>query len=84
MFFPLPKVVIFNMHPYDFYIPLISKHIKGWKKIAHLRNANNAFDIFSQILNTLKNKGYEFMFMSELNRYLREDQTLKKLPLAEK
>ena len=84
MFFPLPKVVILNMHPYDFYIPLISKHIKGWKKIAHMRNANNAFDIFNLILNTLINKGYEFMFMSELNHYLREDQTLKKLPLDEK
>ncbi|MBW1642180.1 MAG: polysaccharide deacetylase family protein [Deltaproteobacteria bacterium] len=84
MFFPLPKVVILNVHPYDFYIPLISKYIKGWKKIAHLRNSNNAFDIFNHILKMLKNKGYEFMFMSELNRYLREVQTLKKLPLVEK
>lgn len=83
-FFPLPEVVIFNLHPYDFYIPLISKYIKGWKKIAHLRNANNSFDMFHQILKALKNNGYEFMLMSELHRFLKENQPLKKIPLEKK
>ena len=82
--FPLPNVFVLNLHPYDFYIPLISRYINGWKKIAHLRNANNAFQLFDRILKMLREKGYEFMFMSEANRVLRDDQAIKKVPLEQR
>jgi len=78
-FFPLPEVVVFNLHPYDFYIPSISNYIHGWKKIAHLRNARDAFDIFHRILYMLKEKGYEFMTMSGAQQLFKEHSSLKQI-----
>jgi Polysaccharide deacetylase len=79
--FPLPDIVIMDSHPYDFYIPLISHHLKGWKKYAHLRNGKHAFLVFDRILKWLKRAGYEFMFMSELTQYLLTNGDLNKISL---
>ena len=52
--FPLPEIVVLDSHPYDFYIHLLANKMKGWKKVAHLRNANRAFGLFEDIIIMLK------------------------------
>jgi len=79
MFFPLPDVVILGSHPYDFYIPLIIDNIKGWKRFGHLRNARRTFDIFEQIVKMLNGQGYEFMYMSELSRYVQSMPDIRQI-----
>jgi peptidoglycan/xylan/chitin deacetylase (PgdA/CDA1 family) len=69
-FFPLPDVVILDSHPYDYYINRIAGNLHGWKRYAHLRNCDKAFEVFEAIVALLKEKGYEFMLMSELYEYV--------------
>jgi len=69
-FFPLPDVVILDSHPYDYYINRIAGNLHGWKRYAHLRNCDKAFEVFEATVTLLKEKGYEFMLMSELYEYV--------------
>jgi len=81
--FPLPDAVVLDSHPYDFYIPLIAHHLKGWKRLAHLRNAWQAFDVFEQIIKMLKSRGYEFAYMSELSRHIRRMPNTRRISVDE-
>ncbi len=76
-FFPLPDVVVLDSHPYDYYTNRIAANIRGWKRYAHLRNGDKAFEVFESVVTLLQEKGYEFMFMSELYKYVTD---LPKLP----
>ena len=78
-FFPLPDVVILDSHPYDYYINQIAGNIHGWKKYAHLRNCDQAFEVFESVITLLREKGYEFMLMSELYKYV---TNLSELPIV--
>jgi peptidoglycan/xylan/chitin deacetylase (PgdA/CDA1 family) len=69
--FPLPDVVVVVSHPYDYYVPLIADHLQGWKKLAHLRNSHRTFNVFEDMVRLLRRKGHEFVYMSELNNYIR-------------
>jgi peptidoglycan/xylan/chitin deacetylase (PgdA/CDA1 family) len=79
--FPLPDVVVLGSHPYDFYVSLIAHHLKGWKRLAHLRNARRAFDLFEQTVKLLRGRGYEFMYMSELNDHVRRLPHVPRIPV---
>jgi len=82
-FFPLPSAVVLGSHPYDFYVSLIAQYLKGWKKHAHLSNAQQASRIFEQIIDMLRQQGYEFAYMSDLNHYVREMPDVPSIPLQE-
>ena len=69
--FTLPEIAVLWSHPYDFYVSSIAHHLSGWKKVAHLRNADRAFELFEQIVALLNDQGYEFIYMSELNDHVR-------------
>lgn len=67
--FPLPDVVVTYFHPFDLYVPEISQNISGWKRWAHLRNANRATSILRDIIVLLKSRGYRFVLMRDLAKY---------------
>lgn len=69
--FPLPDVVIFDSHPYDYYVNRIAGNIHGWKRYAHLRNADQAFELFQSVISILRDQGYEFWYMSELYEHVK-------------
>ena len=68
--FPLPDVIILDSHPYDYYINRIVDNIHGWKRYAHLRNADRSFELFQSMISILSDQGYEFWHMSELYEYV--------------
>lgn len=63
---PLPPVVIIDSHPYDFYVGRCLPRVAGWKKLAHSRNAANAYRLLDRLVGTLKDRGYGFVSMSRL------------------
>jgi peptidoglycan/xylan/chitin deacetylase (PgdA/CDA1 family) len=79
--FPLPDVVVLCSHPYDFYASSVSRYQTGWKRVAHWRNADQAFDLFEQMIELLIDRGFEFGHMSELSEYVRELPDLRKIPV---
>jgi len=81
--FPLPDVVILGSHPYDFYVPLIAHDMKGWKKYAHLRNSERAFDLFEEIIGMLRDLNYEFLFMSELYNHVKGSANVPEVSVDE-
>ena len=64
--FGLPDILVIDTHPYDFFIRNHLQRIKGWKKLAHARNADNAISLFDQLLATLKNSGYKFVYIDDI------------------
>ena len=79
--FPLPDVVILDSHPYDFYVKQISDNITGWKRYAHLRNADQAFSLFQEVISVLIEQGYDFWFMSDLNNYYKNTTNFPRIPI---
>ncbi|MBS59874.1 MAG: hypothetical protein CL606_00955 [Anaerolineaceae bacterium] len=79
--FPLPDIVVIDSHPYDYYINRIAGNIQGWKRYAHLRNSEEAFSVFESVVALLQEKGYEFMFMSELYKYVADLPKLPTIPV---
>lgn len=73
--FPLPNVVVTYFHAYDLYVGEIAQHTHGWKRLAHMRNAANATTMLSQLISTLKARGYTFATMKDVAARLK-DETL--------
>jgi hypothetical protein len=65
-FLGLPDIVIINSHPYDFTISDCIDRIPGWKRLAHGRNAANAFRFTECMLDFLLDQGYQFISYSLL------------------
>jgi hypothetical protein len=72
-FFGLPDILIIDSHPYDFFMTDHLHRIKGWKRLAHARNAKNTLSLFDGLLETLKNNGYNFVYIDELLEHLNPD-----------
>jgi peptidoglycan/xylan/chitin deacetylase (PgdA/CDA1 family) len=64
--FGLPNIVIFLCHPYDFTLHAQLHRIKGWKRYAHGRNADNAEQIFERFVDYMKSKGYQFVYVDDV------------------
>lgn len=75
--FGLPDVVVSLSHPYDFYTHLTADGLSGLEKFALLRNARHGFDYFEKMITTLKERGYQFIFVSELYQRMQAQPYLK-------
>lgn len=64
--FGLPDILIIDTHPYDFFIKNHLHRVKGWKKIAHARNADNAMLLFDYLLVELNKLGYKFVYVNDV------------------
>ena len=64
--FPLPDTVVTYIHPYDLYISEVAGNLQGWKRQAHLRNAEHAPELLVEIVHLLKRRGYTFISMRDL------------------
>lgn len=65
-FFGLPAITLLLSHPHDFYFAEIPDNTTSrleWAALA--RNSARAFDYFDNMLGTLKQQGYKFVFISE-------------------
>jgi peptidoglycan/xylan/chitin deacetylase (PgdA/CDA1 family) len=72
--FRLPNYVLLLSHPHDFYFANIpNTTTKGLERIALSRNSNKAFDYFDKMIQFLSKQGYEFVFISELYRNVKDD-----------
>ena len=72
--FPLPDQTAVLTHPYDHYFHLLPDHTDGWEKPLMQRNAESAFDLLEKMIIFLRNRGYEFEFLSGLCNYLDANQ----------
>ncbi len=79
--FPLPDIVVTYLHPYDLYVEEVVNHVTGWKRLAHRRNSRNALVLLSQLIRTLKGRGYRFALMRDVAGLMR-DRKLRTVPLA--
>ena len=64
--FGLPKITLLLSHPHDFYFHLVANGSHGLEKFALSRNAINGFDYFEKMISALKERGYQFCFLSEI------------------
>jgi len=78
--FGLPKCIVIDTHPYDFTIKKQLPLIKGWKRFAHARNADNTFELFDKLLKMLVDMGYTFVYVDELITKLNHDN-MKRISL---
>ena len=80
--FGLPDVVIALAHPYDFYTHLMADGLAGWERFALTRSAGRDFDYFENMIVALKERGYQFVFVSELlDRLAAGQDSLQHVPL---
>jgi len=77
--FGLPDVVVSLSHPYDFYNHLTADGLSGLEKFALMRNAQHGFDYFENMLIALQERGYQFIFVSELFQRVQAQTNLKNL-----
>ena len=78
--FGLPDTALFLSHPYDFYFGFIPNNtVTGLERLALARNSKRAFDYFEKVIRHLKNKGYKFVFISELHNTI-EDSDIETYP----
>jgi peptidoglycan/xylan/chitin deacetylase (PgdA/CDA1 family) len=78
--FALPKVAVIDLHPYDFYVEQIADTFRSWKRIAHMRNAVRAPEIFVEMIETLRHRGYSFGTAGDAAA-LAPVSSLKRIPL---
>lgn len=71
--FGLPDVALLLMHPYDLYTRLAAKEGPLVEKFALTRNDQHAFEYFESLLEFLKGRGYQFLFLSEAYELLRRE-----------
>ncbi|MCB0153217.1 MAG: polysaccharide deacetylase family protein [Anaerolineae bacterium] len=64
--FGLPRALVFNSHPYDYFLTDAVREWPNWKRYVHLRNINRSIQILTQFLELLQKQGYEFISMQEL------------------
>jgi hypothetical protein len=71
--FGLPDAVLFLSHPHDFYFASIPNSTVTWLERAALsRNSSRAFENFDRALSMLVKQGYEFAFVSELHKQVKD------------
>jgi len=71
--FGLPEAALLLSHPHDFYFASIPDNtVKGLERMALARNSSRAFEYFERMLAALKQRGYEFAFVSELYRQVKD------------
>lgn len=71
--FGLPAQTLLLSHPYDFYFASIpTSTIRGLERAALARNSSRAFDLFDNMLGALAGRGYEFAFVIELHRSVKD------------
>jgi peptidoglycan/xylan/chitin deacetylase (PgdA/CDA1 family) len=71
--FGLPEAALLLSHPHDFYFASIPDNtVKGFERMALARNSSRAFEYFERMLAALKQRGYEFVFVSELYRQVKD------------
>jgi hypothetical protein len=71
--FGLPNATLLLSHPHDFYFASIPNNTtKGLEHAALSRNSSRAFDYFENMLDTLSKQGYEFVFISELHKQVKD------------
>jgi len=73
---PLPDVAVTFFHPYDLYAGEIADNIPGWKRYAHLCNADRAPLLLERLIAMFKWQGYRFAKLGELAQQLGTDPTL--------
>lgn len=72
--FGLPKYTLLLSHPHDFYFAEIpNSTVTGAEKIALSRNSQKAFDYFEKMIKFLHQQGYEFIFISQLLKEVKEN-----------
>jgi peptidoglycan/xylan/chitin deacetylase (PgdA/CDA1 family) len=79
--FGLPDIVVALSHPYDFYTHLVVDGLAGLEKFALGRNASLGFEYFENMVRVLQDRGYEFVFMSELYNNVTERTDLQQIAL---
>jgi peptidoglycan/xylan/chitin deacetylase (PgdA/CDA1 family) len=79
--FPLPDVVILDLHPYDLYAHCIPHAFKAWKRYAHLRNAVRAPEILVDMIETLRAQRYQFASVGEAARLSVSSESSPRIPL---
>jgi hypothetical protein len=67
--FPLPEAVVMYFHPFDLYVSDVIDNVSGWKRRAHLRNADRAQELLGLVLTRLQELGYKFVLMRDLAAY---------------
>jgi hypothetical protein len=75
-------VAVIDTHPYDFYTPRVVGGVKKrWKRAAHLRNGDRAFEVFGGMLRALADRGYAFHYMSEACAMAESRADLRAMPI---
>lgn len=74
---PLPDVAVTFFHPYDLYAGEIADNIPGWKRYAHLRNADRAPLLLERLIALFKWQGYSFAKMGDLVPEYERDPSLQ-------
>lgn len=73
--FGLPEVTLLLSHPHDFYFGSIpNKTVGGLEGFAMSRNTGKEFNIFEKMLQTLQEKGYEFVHLSEVYQQVKDTE----------
>ncbi len=72
--FGLPQCIVIDTHPYDFTISKQLPLIKGWKRMAHARNADNAFNLLDELLEMLAEMDYTFVDLNEAISQISRDE----------
>jgi peptidoglycan/xylan/chitin deacetylase (PgdA/CDA1 family) len=72
--FGLPDIALLLSHPHDFYFYLLADGVSGLEKFALARNAKRSFEYFDKMIAHLRSQGYQFMFVSELYREIKETE----------
>lgn len=71
--FGLPNAALLLAHPHDFYfVNIPGNTVRGIERIALSRNSSRAFEYFDRMLNALRQRGYQFVFVSELYCQVKE------------
>jgi peptidoglycan/xylan/chitin deacetylase (PgdA/CDA1 family) len=73
---PLPDVAVTFFHPYDLYAGEIAHNIRGWKRYAHLRNADRAPLLLERLIAMFKWQGYRFAKVGDLVPELQQNASL--------
>ena len=80
---PLPDTAVTFFHPYDLYAGEIAGNIPGWKRYAHLRNADRAPLLLERLIALFKWQGYRFARMDDLVWELERDASLPVVAIAQ-
>jgi peptidoglycan/xylan/chitin deacetylase (PgdA/CDA1 family) len=77
--FGLPEVALLLVHPYNFYTRANESGLHGFERWALTRNDEQSFEYFEKMVAALSQRGYQFLFVSEMYERLKDSADLKKL-----